>query len=504
MFQYPGLTAYLPNSIHEWNFTTVNDGYTAQAHINHVLKLHNGKMLGGSSSLGHLLYVRASPYDFDEWVKHLVDKSWSYEQVLHYYKKSEKLDYKDFVYPGTDIFHSTYGEMGVKKVVNQISQKYLNIFKEAGHMTLFDGNRNISMGYYEPMFMVRNGIRQSTSFAFLNTIATRSNLHILKETEATKIYFHNLLAKGVTAVKGNKEIYIKANREVVIAAGTIKSAQLLMLSGIGIKEHLVANGIPLKKDLPVGKFYQDHLVVFIVHKFNATKTNMTSNDPRELGVSMIIGNAAVSKPYPEYQTLNYIIPSNSNKLLSLCSLTYSFSDEVCNSLYNQTKGFETMLSLIVLLRPKSRGHVVLQSKDYQNPPMIISGFYTHEEDLKNMANYIVDFLHIQETPAYKQHGGEFVTPKIKICDSRTGVAYWQCYALNMMGSTHDYAGSCSMGQVVSEKLRVHGISGLRVMDASVIPLLPSGNIQATVMAVAEIGADMLLRDAKRQFPARCT
>ncbi|CAB3232708.1 unnamed protein product [Arctia plantaginis] len=491
--------------MHEWNFTTVNDGYTAQAHINHVLKLHSGKMLGGSSSLGHLLYVRGSSHDFDEWVKYLVDKSWSYQNVLYYFKKSQKLDYKDFVYPGTDIFYSTNGEMGVKKLVNQISQKYLNIFKEAGHSTMFDGNRNISLGYYEPMFMIRKGIRQSTSIAFLSPITTRSNLHILKETEATKIYFHNLLAKGVTAVKDGKEIYIKANREVIIAAGTIKSAQLLMLSGIGIKEHLVANGIPLKKDLPVGKFYQDHLAVILVHKFKATKTNMTSYDPREMGVNMIIGNAAVNKlkPYPEYQTLNYIIPSNSDRLLSLCSLTYSFSNEVCNSLYNQTKGFETMFSLIVLLHPKSRGHVALQSKNYQHPPMVISGFYSHEDDMKDVANYLVDFLQIQETPVYKQYGGEFIVPKIEACDNRTGVAYWHCYALNMMVSTYDYASSCSMGQVVDEKLKVYGMSGLRVMDASVIPLLPSGNIQATVMAIGEKGADMVLRDAKHQFPARC-
>lgn len=504
-FQYAATFLYLKNSKYDWNFTTVNDGITAQAHRNHLLTLTSGKMLGGSSSLGHLLYLRGDPSDYNRWADIVKDESWNYKNLLKYFKKSESFDYKNITHTQNDYFHSDDGPMGVTRIVSHISQKYLHMFNQAGHQIIRDGNRNMTLGYFEPMFMSKDGIRQSIPYTYLTPIRNRPNLHILKDTEVINIQLDEDKAIGVTAINNDEIIKIKANREIIISAGAIKTPHLLMLSGIGLNDHLREHGIEVKKHLPVGKFYQDHLEVTVVHKLNINNHKSSPADPHEFPASVIVGNVATKKgkTAPDYQSQNFIIPSDSDVLLALCSVESTFVNEICESLYNKTKGYETMLSKIIFLHPKSKGHVVLQSADYKDNPLIISGFYSHEVDVDTMSNYIIHFLQLSKTTVFKQFGGDIVFPTLSACDNYPGITYWKCYALNMMSSSYDYTGTCSMGSVVDRRLRVMGVGGLRVVDASVIPVIPSGSIQAAVMAVAEKGADMILKEAKNKRPSKC-
>lgn len=501
LFQYPSTFSYIPNSKYDWNFTTVYDGYTALGHRNQRLELTSGKMLGGDSSLGHLLYTRGDPHDYNDWAKKSKDAAWNYENLLQYFKKSEDLQDTSVLNSPSGKFHGTGGKVGITRHTEHINMKYLYVFKEAGHDIILDGNGDKTLGYYEPMVMVRDGVRQSMAYSFLTPIKKRKNLHVLKETEAIEINFNSNRAIGVTAVKNGNTLKLKARREVIVSAGTMKSPQLLMLSGIGITDQLESSGIPVKKHLPVGRNYQDHIGVMMVHRFKVKSHKTSAPDPHEYPLPIIIGSVALNKnkPYPEYQSLNYIISSDSDSLLNLCSVCYSFKNEICQSLYEQTKGYETMVSKIVLLHPESRGHVVLQSKDYRDPPMILPEFYSHDEDLANMIKYIADFLSVNKTNVFRKLGGELVHPKLKECENYPEHAYWECYALHMMGTSYHYTSSCSMGQVVDSRLKVYGISGLRVVDASVIPLITSGNTQAAVMAVAEKGADMILEDANNDI-----
>ncbi|CAB3232711.1 unnamed protein product [Arctia plantaginis] len=501
---YAGTFLYLKNSQYDWNFTTVNDGFTAQAHRNNILTLTSGKMLGGSSSLGHLLYLRGDPTDYNRWADIVKDQSWNYEHLIKYFRKSEMLDFKD-MYTRNNLFHGTDGPMGVTKIVNHVSQKYLHIFKQAGHEIIKDGNTNMTLGYFEPMFMSKDGIRQSVTYTYLTPIKNRPNLHFLKEAEVIDIKLNKDKAVGVTVIKNNDIIRMKANREIILSAGAIKTPQLLMLSGIGLSDHLSDHGIEVKKHLPVGKFYQDHLEVTVVHKLNVNNQKSFPADPHEFPASVIVGNVAVDKGKraPDYQSQNFIIPSDSDSLLTICSVENAFINDICESIYNKTKGYETMLSKIIFLRPKAKGHVVLQSADYKDNPLIISGFYSHDIDVDTMSNYIIHFLQLSKTPVFKQFGGDIVFPTLPECDNYPGITYWKCYALNMMGSSYDYTGTCSMGSVVDRRLRVMGVGGLRVVDASVIPVIPSGSIQAAVMAIAEKGADMILKEVKNKSPSRC-
>ncbi|CAB3247273.1 unnamed protein product [Arctia plantaginis] len=483
---YAGTFLYLKNSQYDWNFTTVNDGFTAQAHRNNILTLTSGKMLGGSSSLGHLLYLRGDPTDYNRWADIVKDQSWNYESLLKYFKRSEILDYKD-MYTRNDYFHGTDGPMGVTRFVNQASLKFLHIFNQAGHQVIKDGNRNMTLGYFEPMFMSKDGIRQSISYTYLTPIRSRSNLHFLKETEVINIKLDKDKAVGVTAIKNNEIIRVKANREIIISAGAIKTPQLLMLSGIGLSDHLSDRGIEVKKHLPVGEFYQDHLEVTLVHKLKLQNQKSRSTDPHEFPASVIIGNVAIHKgrTTPDYQSKNFIIPSYSDTLLSICSVENTFRNDICQSLYNKTKGYETMLSKIMFLHPKAKGRVVLHSADHTDNPLIISGFYSQAEDLDTMLSYVIDFIQLAKTAIFKQFAGDLVLPTLPECDDYSGITYWKCYSLHMMSSAYDYSGTCSMGSVVDERLKVIGVGGLRVVDASVIPVIPSGSIQAAVMAIAE-------------------
>ncbi|XP_075987694.1 ecdysone oxidase-like [Anticarsia gemmatalis] len=500
---YPSMFSYLTNSKYDWNFTTINDLYTAKGHRNHVLHLTSGKMLGGDSSLGHQLYVRGDPHDYDLWAEITKDQSWNYQNLLPYFKRSENLDDEKVMESNYGRFHGTKGSVGVTRDLKHINKKYLHAFKEAGNHILMDGNGDHTLGYYEPMFMVKDGIRQSTPYAFLTPIRHRRNLHLMKHTEAIEINFVDNKAVGVTAVKNNKKFNVKAKKEVIISAGAHKTPQLLMLSGIGLKDHLRSYNISVKVSLPVGKYYQDHLSVILVHKLKIHHHKSPLPDPHEYPLNVFIGNVAVdkSKTYPEYQSVNYIIPSDSDRLLLLCSVDYSYNNELCQSFYNQTKGHETMVSKILLLHPSSRGHVLLQSNDYKDQPMILSGFFSHDDDLKKFTDYIADFLKVTQTSIFKKFGAELVHPSFRgatdNCENYPGSAYWKCYALNLVGSGYHYTSTCSMGRVVDNRLKVYGTAGLRVVDASVIPAITSGDTQAAVMAVAEKAADMILEDANR-------
>lgn len=441
-------------------------------------------MLGGSSSLGHHLYVKGSPYDYNSWAEIVKENTWNYENLRPYFKKFENV--------------------GLTKQSYEVNNKYLKAFKEAGHDILKDANGIQTLGYYEPTFMVKGGFRQSMAYAYLTPARHRPNLHVLKETEVIEINFDGNTAVGVTAVNGNEVIKTKAKREVIVSAGAIKSPHLLMLSGIGPKDHLESNGIAVKSKLPVGKTYQDHLSVILAHKLNIRNEKSTPKSPHEIPLPIVIGNVALSKSqtFPDYQTINHIIPSDSDSILSICSVEYSFKDELCQSIYNKTKGSETILTKLVLLHPKSRGHIVLESNKYNDPPMIISGFLSHDEDLDSIVDYIEDFIKVANTKVFKDFDAQFILPDLPDCNTLMGYfppvgsTYWKCYILSMMDASYHYSSTCSMGTVVDSRLRVFGIKGLRVIDASVIPLIPSGNTQAAVMVIAEKGAAMILEDCK--------
>ncbi|XP_075981247.1 ecdysone oxidase-like [Anticarsia gemmatalis] len=492
----PGLFPFLKKSDFDWDYYTENDNYSQQFHKNYGVELTRGKMLGGSSSMNFLAYTRGHYKVFDEWARITNDSSWNWENVLPYFMKSEKLVDPVVLNSADSIFHGTEGNIKVTKYYNEEAVKYLEAFAEIGNNILLDTNGDCPLGYTESMLTMSEGIRQSSAYSFLHTIKDRPNLFVLKKTLVTRIIFDEFKnAVGIEAIlEDNTTVQFKADKEVIISAGTINTPQVLMLSGVGPKEHLEDMGIDVISKVPVGQRLQDHIFVLMNHAMgNATPAKPM--DPREYPISLITGYATIneSQDYPDYQTLNLLLKEPSN-ILNFCSFYFSYIDEICDALYEGSIGREIKLTFVVLLSPESRGKILLRSSNPKDQPKIYTGFYSNDTDLENHAKYLEHFMRIHESELFNETGAELIVPEVCCCGDIYDHEYWKCYALCMMMSGYHYTGSCSMGTVVDSRLNVYGVQRLRVADASVMPKIPGANTNAATVMVGEKAADMIKED----------
>ncbi|XP_059046770.1 ecdysone oxidase-like [Achroia grisella] len=492
----PGLMSYLKHSAEDWNYTSAYDGYSQQCHVPPVADITRGKMLGGCSSINYMDYVRGNPHDYNTWANITKDDTWKYENVLPYFIKSERLEDPNIFKTPYAQFHGRNGYLSVTRQYANVTHKYLKAFSELGHNIVFDTNGDYTLGYSEPMLTMADGYRQSTATAFLSPIKTRPNLYVLKNTLVTKINFDKYdNAISIEAIKENdKKIIIMANKEIIVSAGTINSAQLLMLSGIGPKNHLESLGINVVSDLPVGENLQDHITGITVYAMDKKESYRLPKNPHDYPLAKVVGYVAMneSQSYPDYQTLSFITDADS--ILQLCTFTYNFKNEICASFYNQLKGREVMFSHIVLLHPKSRGRILLRSVNPYDYPLIYTGHLSNPADLETLAAYIKDFNRVRTTNYFKEVKANFLVPSSCSIYEPDSKEYWKCHALCLAMSVYHYAGTCSMGSVVDGRLRVFGVQRLRVADASVLPTITSGNTNAPIIMVAEKVADFIKAD----------
>ncbi|XP_030036004.1 glucose dehydrogenase [FAD, quinone] [Manduca sexta] len=492
----PALLAYLPYSRYDWNYTTVDDGYVAQAIKDKVLTLTRGKVLGGSSAINAMFYVRGAPHDFDSWAASIGDSRWNFTNVLPFFIKSEKLRDRVVEQSRFKTFHGTKGYMGVTRQPDPANEVYLNMFKELGNRLVLDINGRDNFGFTQPMFTILNRRRQDTAYAFLSPVKRRRNLHVLTDTLVTKIIFdENNRAVGVRAVtKQNQFMTVKAKREVIISAGTFNSPQLLMLSGIGPREHLQDMNITVRADLPVGKNLQDHFGTPLFFDVENECPLTPLQGPGKYPIRLMMGYTALnsSESYGNYQT---VVNSRLSveAALSSCTLRFRINDTVCSSMFKNVKGKVILAIWVVALFPKSRGRVLLRSTNPRDPPEIIGGYFSSEEDLHNQIKYVKDVLRITQTSYFKRVRGKMMMPSLTECDSlsRFSDAYWRCYSLNMLGTIYHYTSTCPMGPVVDAELRVRGVRGLRVVDASIMPNITRGNTYAPTVMIAEKAADFI-------------
>ncbi|KAF9412053.1 hypothetical protein HW555_009331 [Spodoptera exigua] len=436
----PGLLPFMKNTEVDWNYETENDGYSQQYHKNYGVELTRGKMLGGSSSINFLAYTRGNFHDFNNWAEITGDESWSWANVLPYFKKSERLVDPVMLHSSASSFHGTDGYLGTTRKYNEEVLRYFEAFEEVGNRIVLDTNGNTPLGITECMFNVANGVRQSTAQSFLHPIKDRPNLFVLKNTLVSKILFdENKNAIGVEAILENNEVVqFKADKEVIVSGGAINTPQLLMLSGIGPREHLESHDIPVISDLPVGQSLQDHVMVMMAHK---------------------MGNSPPPKPV--------------------------------DPLYIQSP----LMMGYTSLNRRSRGKILLRSADPKEKPIIYTGYYSDPIDLKRHASYVEDFAKIQRTEFFESVNAERVVPEVCGCENKYSTEeYWQCYALCMMVSGYHYSGSAAMGVVVDSRLNVFGVQKLRVADASVMPKITGANTNAATIMIGERAADIIKED----------
>ncbi|KAJ8717617.1 hypothetical protein PYW07_005547 [Mythimna separata] len=496
--ELPGLFPFVKNTDYDWNFTSVRDDVNQRYHKGEATDLLQGKVLGGSAQVNYMIYGMGHPKDYQEWVDITNDSSWSYRELCPLIKRNEKIIDKKILNSPDVHFHGTNGKVQIKKYYSKINDGIFGAYKELGYKVLNDINPNNTIGITNAYFTIGNQKRQSTAYAFLSPEKNNPYLKVMYKSLATKIIFdENKRAVGVQVLTEDKKlITVNAKKEVIVTAGTIKSPHLLMLSGIGPKDHLKEKGIKVISDLPVGQNFHDHPTCIVLHKMQEA-TPISPSNPYEFPVNVMEGRLAINKgqSYADYQVLSGVM-DDPIYFLEICGFVFTFKNELCGRLYKKMYNRKIHFVTHNLLYSESRGELILNSTDPEDYPLIDPGYYTNERDLKRHAQFLKHFNSIVETSYYKSINAEFVDPELETCKGlQVGSEnYWKNYVKGMSTTAHNYAGTCAMGSVVDSKLKVKGVKNLRVADASIIPTIVGANIQGTVMVIAQKLTDLLVKE----------
>jgi choline dehydrogenase len=456
-----------------------------------------GKVLGGSSSINGMIYMRGQSGDYDRWAELTGDPSWAWDKVLPLFMKTE--DH----HGGASALHGSGGEWRVEK--QRLSWQILDAFRDAADQTGipkvddFNTGDNEGCSYFE--VNQKRGIRWNTAKAFLKPVAARDNLTIMTGCHVERLVIENTeqgpVCRGVEFTGGGKSFRADAVRETLLAAGAIGSPQILQLSGVGPAASLHQHGIAPLVDAPgVGENLQDHLQLRMIYKVNGAKTLNTSaatwfgkmkigleyavrqSGPMSMAPSQL-GAFAKSDPGQASANLQYHVqPLSLEKFGDPLHPFPAFTASVCN------------------LRPTSRGHVRLASKDSYAAPKISPKYLSTPEDRKTAAAALTLTRKIVAAPAMAKYAPEEFKPGIHY-NTEEELAE----AAGLIGTTIFHpVGTCKMGRagdamaVVDSKLRVIGVAGLRVIDASVMPNITSGNTNSPTLMIAEKAAAMIAAD----------
>lgn len=468
-----------------WNYETV-----PQAGLNNrVAYFPRGKVLGGSSALNGMVVSRGHPRDYDRWAA-LGNEGWSYNDCLPYFKKIEAVAEGDPVYRGKS------GPIKVSFVgnsnLNPISKAWLEGGQQAGHRFNPDMNGADTEGVAMMQGNYAEGKRQSASACYLRPVLHRANLQVVMQAQASKVVVHDGCTTGIEFVHKGQRQQVTANKEVILCGGVINSPQLLQLSGIGDPADITPHGIAMVHALPgVGKNLKDHLAISVKQLATKPYSLLSTLKPWAMLKSVVSyllfkkGAAAIGpievwghlknspdSPYPDVQIYSQSLMYNDH------------GREII-----QKEGYMAVLNGCL---PRSSGTVKLASADPLAAPMIDPQYLSDPEDLTVLREGIRTVRAIFAQPAYDSFRGEEYAPGV---GAQTDAAI-DDYIRKNANSLYHPVGTCKMGNdamaVVDNQFRVHGLKGLRVVDASAMPDIISGNTNFPVMMMAERAAECIL------------
>ncbi|XP_052738854.1 glucose dehydrogenase [FAD, quinone] [Bicyclus anynana] len=517
----PLLSLYLHKSKLDWKYRTESQDSACQAMIDKRCSWTKGKVLGGSSVLNTMLYIRGNKRDFDHW-ESLGNPGWGYEDVLPYFKKSE--DQRNPYLAKDTKYHSVGGYLTVQDAPynTPIGAAFLQAGEEIGY-DIIDINGDQQTGYAWYQFTMRRGTRCSTAKAFLRPVRLRQNLHISLFSHVTKVLIdpEKKRAYGVEFIRDTEKQVIYAKREVILAAGAIASPHLLMLSGVGPARHLEEVGINVIHDSPgVGRNLQDHIavggIVFqvdypislvmnrLVNINSALRYAVTEDGPltSSIGLEVVAfintkyANATEDWPDIEFMMTSASIPSDGGTQVKKA---HSITDEFYEEMFGHLTNKDVFGIFPMMLRPKSRGFIKLRSKNPLEYPIMIHNYLTHPDDVGVLREGVKAALAVGETKAMKRLGAKFNSKPIPNCKHLPLYTdeYWDCYIRQYTMTIYHLSCTAKMGPssdpmaVVDPQLKVHGIEGLRVIDASIMPAVTNGNINAPVIMIGEKGSDLI-------------
>jgi len=451
-----------------------------------------GRVIGGSSSINGLIYIRGQSEDFDQW-RALGNAGWGFDDVLPYFKKAEGNE------RGADDWHGADGPLGVSDLRDRhpLAAAFVEAAQQCGHPRNddFNGAAQEGAGLYQTT--TRGGLRSSTAVAYLDPVRGRANLKLVCTALTTRLRFDGRRATGVDYTVGGETRTAVANVEVILAAGAINTPQLLQLSGVGPAALLQSQGIEVVADHPgVGADLNDHYFARMILRCNKPWSLNDAVRQWHRGAAAVLRYALFRRGYFAIPALSAgcflkAHPSSTTPDIQASLALYSVQN-----IGEELHAFSGVTAVCTLLRPESRGHVQIKSADPRAAPAIHPNYLSAQKDRDTLVAGLRALRRIVQSPALAQHITEEAEPGPG-CSSDEALEDY----IRRRGSTvYHPVSTCRMGSdaraVVDERLRVRGFAGLRVIDASVMPTLVSGNTNAATIMIAEKGADMVLADAK--------
>lgn len=452
-----------------------------------------GKVLGGSSSINGLLYVRGQAQDFDHW-RQLGNTGWAWSDVLPLFKRAESWEIGGSEMRGGD------GPLSVSqtRLTRRIVDAWIDASVEAGYKRAedYNGDDQEGVGYFQ--LTTRNGKRCSSAVAYLRPAMSRRNLSVFTDAQAERLIIEDGRVTGLTVLRGGESVLLRARREVVLSAGAIGSPQLLMVSGIGAPEKLNQHGIEVKRSLPgVGANLQDHLQIRPVFKCNVSTINTEINNifkqaliglhylllrrgPMTMAASLATG---FLKTRPELETPDiqfHVQPFSADKPA------------------DGPHKFSAFTASVLQLRPESKGEILLRSPDIRVHPSIRPNYLATDTDCRTAVDGLKIARRIAKHEPLKSLITEEHAPGESVAeDDDEALLEW---TRNTATTIYHPTGTCKMGTddlaVVDPRLRVRGVDSLRIADASIMPTITSGNTNAPAIMIGEKASDLILEDAR--------